>query len=113
FAETQVELLRNPFIIGLANDTERLSSLLPELRDIAGKEDAVRWITQRLKVARISQSDLYDVSFTTRHPESAKAVVDAIVKTYMNYHETESDSHRHRMLNLLTAEQAVRDSDID
>jgi hypothetical protein len=113
FAETQVELLRSPYIIGQAIDTERLSSLLPELRDIAGKEDAVRWITERLKIARVSQSDLYEVSFTTRYPESAKAVVDAIVKTYMNYHETESDDHRHRMLNLLTAEQAVRDSDIE
>ena len=79
FADTQIELLRNPYVLGRANDTERLSSLLPELRDIAGKEDAVRWITQRLKVARISQSNLYEVSFTTRHPESAKAVVDAIV----------------------------------
>jgi capsular polysaccharide biosynthesis protein len=113
FIETQVELLRNPFIVGQAVDTERLSSLLPELRDIVGKEDAVRWITERLKIARVSQSDLYEVSFATRYPESAKAVVNAIVKTYMNYHEMESDHQRHRMLDLLTAEQAVRDSDIE
>jgi hypothetical protein len=113
FAETQVELLRNPYIVGRAIDTERLSSLLPELRDIVGKEDAVRWITERLKIARISQSDLYEVSLTARDPESAKAVVDAIVKTYMNYQATESDHQRHRMLDLLTAEQAVRDTDIE
>ncbi len=113
FAETQVELLRNPYIIGRANDTERLASLLPELRDVAGKEDAVHWIAQRLKVARISQSDLYEVSFSTRYPESAKAVVDAIVKTYMNYQATESDHQRHRMLDLLNAEQSVRDTDIE
>jgi hypothetical protein len=113
FAKTQVELLRNPYIIGRAVDTERLSSLLPELRDIAGKEDAVRWIIERLKIVRVSQSDLYEVSVTTRHPESAKAVVDAIVKTYMNYYATESDHQRHRMLDLLIAEQSVRDTDIE
>ncbi len=113
FAETQVELLRNPYIVGRAIDTERLSSLLPELRDIAGKEDAVRWITGRLKIARISQSDLYEVSLTARDPESAKAVVDAVVKTYMNYQATESDHQRHRMLDLLIAEQSVRDTDIE
>src|SRR5262249_6475428 len=35
FSETQVELLRGPFIIGRANETERLSLALPELRDVA------------------------------------------------------------------------------
>jgi hypothetical protein len=113
FAETQVELLRGPFIIGQAIDTERLSSALPELREIAGKEDAVPWIAQRLKVQQIRNSDLYEVSFTSRNPESAQKVVAAIVKTYMGYHASESDHHRHRMLDLLAAEQAVRDTDIE
>jgi uncharacterized protein involved in exopolysaccharide biosynthesis len=105
--------LRSPFIIGRAVETERLSSSLPELRDIAGKEDAVGWIRQALKVERISDSDLYEVSFTTRFPESAKAVVAAIVKTYMEYQATQSDDQRHRMLDQLAAEQVVRDADID
>jgi capsular exopolysaccharide synthesis family protein len=113
FPETQVEILRSAFIIGRANENERLASALPELREIAGKEDTIRWIAQRLRVARISQSDLYDVSFTTRYPESARSVVAAIVKTYMEYHAADSDLNRHRMLDLLSNEQVVRDTDIE
>ena len=75
FAQTQIELLRGPFIIGRAIEAEGLSQL-PELREIAGKEDAVLWISKRLKAVRIGQSEIYEVSFTTRYPESARKVVE-------------------------------------
>src|SRR5262249_17916662 len=52
FAQTQIELLRGPFIIGRAIESEGLAQL-PELREIAGKEDAVVWISKRLKAIRI------------------------------------------------------------
>jgi uncharacterized protein involved in exopolysaccharide biosynthesis len=113
FAETQVELLRSAFIIGRAIENERLSSVLTQQDEIAEKEDAVRWISQRLKITRISNSDLYEISCTARYPESAKAVVSAIVKTYMEYHAADSDLNRHRMLDLLANEQVVRDTDIE
>ena len=71
FAQTQIELLRGPFIIGRAIESEGLSQL-PELREIAGKEDTVLWIAHRLKAVRIGQSELYEVSFFAREPETAR-----------------------------------------
>ena len=112
FAETQVELLRGPFIISRAIDSENLQEL-PELRDIAGREDPVVWIGQRLKAVRIGKSELYEVSFIGKYPESSGKVVQAIVDTYMRFQTSESDTQRQRVLELLSEEQAVRDHDID
>lgn len=112
FAQTQIELLRGPFIIGRSIESEGLSQL-PELREIAGKEDAVTWIAQRLKAVRIGQSELYEVSFTAREPETAQKVVEAIVGTYMRFQSNENDAQRQRMLELLTEETASRDREID
>src|SRR5262245_26936183 len=106
FAQTQIELLRGPFIIGRAIESEGLSQL-PELREIAGEEDAVLWISKRLKAIRIGQSEIYEVSFTTQHPDSARQVVAAIVDTYMQFQTGETDALRQRMLEVLK-EEAVR-----
>ena len=67
----------------------------------------------RLKASRIGKSELYEVSFTAKYPESAARVVQAIVDTYMRFQTSESDAQRQRVLELLTEEQAVRDHDID
>src|SRR5262249_19046913 len=72
-----------------------------------GKEDAVVWISKRLKAIRIGQSEIYEVSFTTREPESARRVVAAIVETYMQFQTGETDAQRQRMLEVLK-EEAVR-----
>ena len=86
---------------------------LPELREISGQEDPVAWIARRLKAIRIGKSELYEVSFIGKYPESSGKVVQAIVDTYMRFHSSESDTQRQRVLELLSEEQAVRDHDID
>lgn len=112
FAQTQIELLRGPFIIGRALETKGLAEI-PELREIAGKEDAVLWISQRLKAIQIGKSEIYEVSFTTRHPESARKVVEAIVDTYMEFQTGESDSQRQHLLEVLEEELLLFDRKIE
>src|SRR5262249_9767331 len=103
FAQTQVELIRGPFIIRRAIEKEGLGSL-PELKEIAGKEDAIPWISKRLKAGRIGLSEVYEVSFLTREPDTAKSVVSAIVNTYMEFQSSDSDTQRQRMLETLQDE---------
>jgi capsular exopolysaccharide synthesis family protein len=112
FAQTQIELLRGPFIISRAIESEGLGQL-QEFREIAGKEDAVHWISKRLKAVRIGQSELYEVSFTARRPETTQKVVEAIVETYMRFQSNENDTQRQRMLELLTEETVSRDREIE
>ena len=112
FALTQIELLRGPMIINRAIDSEGLSQL-PELREIAGKEDSVLWISQRLKAIRIGLSEIYEVSFITRRPESACKVVEAIVDIYMRFQAGESDSQRKHMLEVLDDELKRYDAKIE
>jgi capsular exopolysaccharide synthesis family protein len=112
FSQTQVELLKEPYLIGKAIEKENLMDL-PEIQQIKQSEDAVAWITQRLKVLQVGRSQLYRVSFLTKHPTSAQKVVSAIVNVYKKYHESETDEQRDRMLELLKAEHKVRDGEIE
>src|SRR5262245_39157618 len=103
FAQTQIELLRGPFIISRAIESQGLTEL-PELREIADKEDPVQWIMKRLKATRTGQSEMYEVSFTTREAESARRVVEAIVDTYMQFQTEITDTQRQNMLEILNEE---------
>jgi capsular exopolysaccharide synthesis family protein len=111
FAQTQIELLRGPFIISRAIESEELGQL-PELVEIANKEDPVNWISQRLKAGRIGQSEMYEVSFTTRHAESARRIVTAVVDTYMRFQTGETDTQRQKMLEILKDEANRIEGDI-
>lgn len=112
FAETQVELLRGPHIIGRALEGEGLSRL-PELREIAGKQDPVLWVKTRLKVARIGKSELYEVSMVARKPESAQKIVAAVVNTYKNFQSAEFDLHRQRLMEILKDEEFGKGIEIE
>lgn len=112
FAQTQIELLKGPFIIGRAIESAELAQL-PELRAISGKEDSVLWIAKRLKAIRIGKSEIYEVSFTAQKPESARKVVEAIVDTYMGFQSDESDTRRQRMLEVLQEELVRYDGMIE
>src|SRR5262249_39340127 len=73
-------------------------------KEIADSEDPVPWISKRLKAGRIGQSEVYEVSFLTREPETAKKVVEAIVDTYMSFQTGETDAQRTKMLETLQDE---------
>jgi uncharacterized protein involved in exopolysaccharide biosynthesis len=112
FAETQVELIKGPYIVGRAVDSESLAHL-PELDELAGKEDAVAWVTKNLKASRTGRSALYEVSFTTKTPESAQKVTEAIVDTYMEFQSNDADARRKKMLEVLNEEVGLYDKKIE
>lgn len=112
FAETQVELLRGRYLISTAIEASGLADI-PELKAIRGKEDPVTWISQRLRVARIGRSELYEVSYLGQQPESAQKVVAALVKAYTAFQASESDSQRQFVLSRLKEEQEYRAREIE
>ncbi|HEY2252218.1 MAG TPA: hypothetical protein VGH74_14190, partial [Planctomycetaceae bacterium] len=112
FAQTQVELLKNPFIVGRAIESEGLAQL-PELHAIRDKEDYVLWIIKRLKAVRIGKSELYEVSFTAPRKESARKVVEAIVDTYMQVQSDALQKRRQEVLAKLKDELTNYDGKIE
>jgi hypothetical protein len=112
FAQTQIELLKGPFIISRAIESGGLAQL-PEFRQILGKEDSVVWISRRLNAVRVGNSELYEVSYASPHPASAQRVVEAIVDTYMRFQSDQSDSRRQRLLEVLQEELTRYDAKIE
>jgi hypothetical protein len=112
FPETQVDVLRGPFIIERAIQKENLTHI-PELWEIAEMKDVVQWISQRLQVMRIGRSEMYEVSFTSLSPKSATRIVDAIVTTYLSFQIADSEFHLSRKLQFLNEEIAVYDKKIE
>ncbi|MBS0260836.1 MAG: hypothetical protein JSS02_02675 [Planctomycetes bacterium] len=95
YTQNQIELLRSPYIIQNAIKNEDLTKSVPELQALVGEEDPVRWIGQRLRVAKIGRTELYEVSLTAQASASAQVIVKAIIESYMEDHYTED--HRRRI----------------
>ncbi|MFN0054095.1 MAG: polysaccharide biosynthesis tyrosine autokinase [Planctomycetales bacterium] len=112
YGETQTQMLRSPFIIGRALETESLSQL-SEIKDVEVSEDPVAWIGKRLKVMRLGKSELYQVSCVMATPDAAQKVVAAIVDVYMRNHVTESDTKRLKVMEVLKELQRFREEDIE
>ncbi|MBS0264149.1 MAG: hypothetical protein JSS02_19590, partial [Planctomycetes bacterium] len=104
FAQTQLEHIKSTYIISQALTRDELTTRVPELQEIRGKEDAVSWIGQRLKAQRIGKSELYEVSFTTKNSTSAQLIVESIVKAYMDERGAENDKDRKGLLENLVKE---------
>lgn len=112
FAQTQIELIKHPYLIGRAVEEAKLVEQVPELVKLEGKADPVQWIEKRLKVTRKGTSELYNVSFDAEYPVSAERVVNAIVRTYRRISDGESDQMRDHVLKLLEKEKDRSRQDI-
>lgn len=112
FSQTQVELLRSRPIINRAIDSDGLRSL-PEIRQLDPRQDPASWISSRLKVTPVNQSELYEVSFVSPNATSAQRVVAAIVTAYVRNDSQESVKKQGTLLERLQQVQQTRRREIE
>src|SRR5262249_2195788 len=75
---------------------------LPELQEIAAKEDPERWISKRLKTEQVGNSEDFEISFAARNPETANGVLTAAMEAHLSSQAESSEVVRqslHRALN--------------
>jgi polysaccharide biosynthesis transport protein len=104
FFQTQVELIRSPLVLGLA-------AKQPEMVDLPGlanSADKIGWLSKRIQVSQIGESELFKIHSSSSDPNRAASVVNAVTNAYFRLREQNDAGRMQCVLDLLHQEKANR-----
>jgi hypothetical protein len=81
FLHTQADLIRSHLVLGAALRDEKLA----KLPTVAEQADPIGWLEERLNVEFARDSEVFKVSLEGDRPDDLKAIVDAVVESYLHH----------------------------
>jgi succinoglycan biosynthesis transport protein ExoP len=109
FAQTQMELMRSPLVLGPVVSQPEIARL-PELQK---REAPIEWLARNVKVAPVGQSELYRVTFQSKNPEGAAKIVNAVVDVYFSMRSRSDSETKQRVIELLEEERDRRAKEVE
>jgi len=104
FVETQVELIRSPIVLtGCLSRPE-----IAQLAELKTVETPMEWLSQRLGVTAVGQSELFKIKFEGPHPKNAASIANAVVESYLKLHTDNSETETQEIIAALEAEKTRR-----
>ncbi|MCC6127016.1 MAG: polysaccharide biosynthesis tyrosine autokinase [Pirellulales bacterium] len=108
FVNTQIELLRHRLILGPVLADPRIARM-PE---ISAEADPLQWLARQVSMKQANDSELYRVAYAAPSAENAAAVVNAVVKSYLNYLYNEDKKQEMAVVNRLNQALDSRASEV-
>ena len=105
YFRTQMELIRSPWILGLAVANEKVKEL-PEIRK---QRDPVEWLKKRVTVVSANDSDVFQIKYSSNNPENAALLVNEVTKQYLTAQEKEESERTRSIIAALTDEMTNRE----
>lgn len=101
FAQTQVELMRSPLVLGevLANPS------VASFEQIRTARAPLPWLRERLTIEALRQSEVFAVSFVSRNPDLAALIANEVMDSYTRMQRDEDRRQAQRTLELLEQER--------
>lgn len=109
FVETQVELLRSPVVIESLLSNDEIS----KLPQIAQNTHPAEWLSSRLNIKRMGDSELFSVYLDDSDPETSAMLLNAILDAYFNIRMQDDHSRSDRVVQLLQEEKSVRLKEVE
>jgi len=105
-AETQIELIRSPLVLGRVAAQEVSAARMDGEEE---KEEAkIRWLQKRLEVEPVGGSELVKISLETSDPTKSARIVNAVVDAYLELQGQDDTGRTRRVVELLEQEQELR-----
>jgi polysaccharide biosynthesis transport protein len=108
FVNTQIQIIRSPLILGSVASQPEIASL-PEFTKT---DDRISQLSGMIGVSPIGGSELYQISCTATHPDSAATIANAVAEAYLEKHRELDDKHLKVILDLLGDERNRWESSI-
>ncbi|MBN1854027.1 MAG: polysaccharide biosynthesis tyrosine autokinase [Pirellulales bacterium] len=109
FIQTQIELLRSPIVLGNVISRPEISAI----DELKKQSDPINCLMEKLSIAQVNQSDLYQVHYTSPSPMTARTVVNAVIAEYLDFQTDESYSRTQRVIDLLDEEHNRRSLELE
>lgn len=104
YVQTQVELLRSPVVLELLLARPKIA----KFPAVAGSEDQIGHLQRGLNVARIGDSDLFNVAYISKSPEHSREVANAVVAEYLKIQSQSEYDRSLKVIQLLETERQRR-----
>ena len=101
FVNTQLAHLRSSNIL----ESALLNADVARLHIVQKQRDKKGWLTSKLRVANIRNSEIVNVSIATDSPDASEKIVNAVVDAYFNFLDTVDAETNRRLLNQLRVEE--------
>ena len=103
-----MELIRSPLVLGLAVKQPEIV----DLPGLANRADKIGWLSKRIEVSPIGESELFKIHFSAPDPNHAANVVNAVTNAYFRLREQNETGRMQCVLELLQQEKANRASEV-
>lgn len=80
FASNQLQLIRSPLVLKPAVEKPEIA----DLPEISGPDDPVSWLSQRLVVSNVGESEFFQIGLALPDGERAAKIVDAVANAYFD-----------------------------
>ena len=109
YVETQVELLRSSVVLGPVLARPEIA----QLEEISQGIDSLETLQKKLSISRVGGSELYKVAYTSKLPQAAADVANAVVAEYLSIQSDEEFNRTQRVIDLLEEERRRRSLDVE
>ena len=109
YVETQVELLRSPVVLGPVLGRPEVA----KLDEFLQSTDRLQTLQENLRISRVGRSELYRVSYTSKSPQAATDVSNAVVAEYLSIQSSEEFKRTQRVIDILEEERRQRSLDVE
>ncbi|MEM6469695.1 MAG: hypothetical protein AAF802_08995, partial [Planctomycetota bacterium] len=105
YKNTQRQLIRTPYVLNKALADEKVRGLA----ELEGQQDPLEWIKEGLDIEFPGRGEVMSITFVAEQSATSIAVVEAILKAYMN--EAVLDEEKERQTRLTNLEEVYADTD--
>lgn len=109
YVETQIELLRSSVVLNPVLARPEIA----RLDEFVQSTDPLSNLQKNLRLSRVGRSELYQVSYTSKSPEAAMDVSNAIVAEYLAIQSDEEFKRTQRVIDILEEERRKRSLDVE
>jgi succinoglycan biosynthesis transport protein ExoP len=109
YVQTQVELMRSSIVL----DQVLADPAVAAAPEVVASQDRLAYLQKNLFITRVSDSDLFNVSFLAKSPEHAARVSNLIVGEYLEIQLATSNERYRRVIELLDMERHNRQLQVE
>lgn len=108
FFQTQIETIRSPLVLGPVVKRSEIA----QVPEIAPQTDKVAYLSRRIKVVSVGNSEWFRILYTSPDPKDAENVVNAVTESYFKLQEQTDAEWDQRIIDLLSQEKEKRSREV-
>jgi capsular exopolysaccharide synthesis family protein len=112
FVQTQVEIIRSPLVLSSVVSRPEIAQL-DEFQRVRGTASPTDYLAKKIRVKSVGNSELYTITWEGPDPQDDAAIVNAVVKSYMELRKRQEAARVQRVIELVKQERDRHEKEVE